>query len=132
MPVSGRAVSISDHFKDDVEVVCEPSTGLVVGVLENAVAYQGHPLCHFVTVDEDTAEIIRDDIERGVFDVYREGGFQWLELRWYTHHEHETDSTPAGNAHDTERENRHDLSFPSDISTTVRSGDETGRANRSP
>ncbi|WP_144927692.1 succinylglutamate desuccinylase/aspartoacylase family protein [Halorubrum salsamenti] len=68
--------TISDHFKDEVEVVRAPSTGLVVGVLENAVAYPGHPLCHFVSVDETTADIIRDDIERGEFDVYREGGFQ--------------------------------------------------------
>ncbi|WP_052368109.1 succinylglutamate desuccinylase/aspartoacylase family protein [Haloferax sp. ATB1] len=78
--------TISDHFKDDVEVVRAPSTGLVVGVLENAVAYPGHPLCHFVSLDESTAEIIRDDIERNVFDVYREGGFQWPEPRWYTEH----------------------------------------------
>ena len=71
--------TISDHFKDEVEVVRAPSTGLIVGVLENAVAYPGHPLCHFVSVEETTADIIRDDIERGVFDVYREGGFQWPE-----------------------------------------------------
>jgi len=29
-----------------------------------------------VSVDETTADIIQDDIERGEFDVYREGGFQ--------------------------------------------------------
>ncbi|KAB1190727.1 MULTISPECIES: succinylglutamate desuccinylase/aspartoacylase family protein [Haloferax] len=76
--------TISDHFKDHVEVVRAPSTGLVIGVLENAVAYQGHPLCHFVTLDEETVDIIRDDIEQGVFDIYRQGGFQWPEPRWYT------------------------------------------------
>ncbi|KAB1185133.1 MULTISPECIES: succinylglutamate desuccinylase/aspartoacylase family protein [Haloferax] len=84
---------VSDHFKDDVEVVRAPSTGLVVGVLENAVAYPGHPLCHFVTVDERTADIIREDIQRGVFDIYREGGFQWPEPRWYAEHR----SSPARN-----------------------------------
>ncbi|WP_313696119.1 succinylglutamate desuccinylase/aspartoacylase family protein [Halorarum halobium] len=100
--------TISDHFKNDIETIRAPSTGIVVGVLENAVAYPGHPLCHFVSVDEGTADIIRDDIERGVFDVYREGGFQWPEPRWYAHHEHETDSTHSENTHDTERENRDD------------------------
>ncbi|WP_336360300.1 succinylglutamate desuccinylase/aspartoacylase family protein [Haladaptatus sp. ZSTT2] len=80
--------SISDHFKQSVETIRAPSTGLVVGVLENAVAYPGHPLCHFVSVDEKTADIIRDDIERGVFDIYREGGFQWPEPRWYAEYGH--------------------------------------------
>jgi hypothetical protein len=69
--------TISDHFKDDVEIIRAPSTGLIVGVLENAVAYPGNPLCHFVSIDEQTADIIRDDIERGTFDIYRQGGFQW-------------------------------------------------------
>jgi len=69
--------TISDHFKERVEVVRAPYTGLVVGVLENAVVYPGHPLCHFVRVEESTAEIIRDNIERGAFDVYHQGGFQW-------------------------------------------------------
>jgi predicted deacylase len=78
--------TISDHFKEDIEVVRAPSTGLVVGVLENAVAYPGHPLCHFVSVDEETADIIRDDVDRGIFDVYREGGFQWPEPRWFAEH----------------------------------------------
>jgi hypothetical protein len=93
--------TISDHFKNDVEVIHAPSTGLIVGVLENAVAYPGHPLCHFVSVDESTAEIIRDDIERGVFDVYREGGFQWPEPRWYTEHEHRPDSERSGETRNT-------------------------------
>jgi predicted deacylase len=88
--------TISDHFKNDVEVIRAPSTGLVVGVLENAVAYPGHPLCHFVSVDEETTDVIRNDIERGVFDVYREGGFQWPEPRWYTEHERESDSERGG------------------------------------
>jgi predicted deacylase len=96
--------TISDHFKDEVEVVRAPSTGLVVGVLENAVAYPGHPLCHFVSVDETTADIIRDDIERGVFDVYREGGFQWPESQWYATHGHGTKSKHARNISETERE----------------------------
>ena len=96
--------TISDHFKNDVETVRAPSTGLVVGVLENAVAYPGHPLCHFVSVDEETANIIRDDIERGIFDVYREGGFQWPEPRWYAIHGHEADSAHVGTAYDTDRE----------------------------
>ena len=71
--------TISGHFKDDVEVVRAPFTGLVIGVLESAVVYPGNPLCHSVRVRESTAEIIRDDIERGAVDVYQEGGFQWVE-----------------------------------------------------
>lgn len=71
--------TISDHFKNDVEVVRAPFTGLVIGVLESAVVYPGHPLCHFVRVDESVADIVRDDIERGAVDIYREGGFQWRE-----------------------------------------------------
>ncbi|WP_276275356.1 succinylglutamate desuccinylase/aspartoacylase family protein [Haladaptatus sp. QDMS2] len=78
--------TISDHFKNHVETIHAPSTGLVIGVLESAVAYPGHPLCHFVSVDDTTADIIRDDIKRGVFDIYREGGFQWPEPRWYAEH----------------------------------------------
>jgi predicted deacylase len=68
--------SISDHFKEDETVVRAPSTGIVIGVLENAVAQPGHPLCHFASVDDETADIIRADIERGAFPVYRPGGFQ--------------------------------------------------------
>ncbi|QIO24898.1 succinylglutamate desuccinylase/aspartoacylase family protein [Haloarcula sp. JP-L23] len=96
--------TISDHFKDEVEVVRAPSTGLIVGVLENAVAYPGHPLCHFVSVDETIADIIRDDIERGIFDIYREGGFQWPEPRWYATHGHDADSEHPENDYDTKRE----------------------------
>lgn len=69
--------TISDHFKETVEVVRAPFTGLVIGALESPVAYPGHPLCHFVRVDQETAAIIREDIAVGVFDVYRQGGFQW-------------------------------------------------------
>ena len=68
--------AISDHFKTEVTVVRAPSTGIVVGVLVNAVAQPGHPLCHFASVDDETAAIIRGDIERGAFPVYRPGGFQ--------------------------------------------------------
>ena len=68
--------SIADHFKEAVTVVRAPSTGIVVGVLENAVAQPGHPLCHFASVDDETAAIIRADIERGDLPVYRQGGFQ--------------------------------------------------------
>lgn len=68
---------ISDHFQSDVTTVQAPDTGLVISVLECPVAYPGHPLCHFVKVDETTAEVIRSDVERNVFDVYRPGGFQW-------------------------------------------------------
>lgn len=59
-----------------MDIVRAPFTGIVVAVFENPVAQPGHPLCHFVHVDEDTAAVIRDDIERGVFPVYRPGGFQ--------------------------------------------------------
>ena len=69
--------TIADHFKEDVEVVRAPFTGLVVGALESPVAFPGHPLCHFVRVDEETAAIIHEDIDRGRFDIYRQGGFQW-------------------------------------------------------
>lgn len=93
--------TISDHFKDDVEVVRASATGLVVGVLESAVAYPGHPLCHFVSVDEATAAIIRGDIERGAFDVYREGGFQWPEPQWYAEHEYGPGSEGGREPHDT-------------------------------
>ena len=68
-------VSISDHFKEDVEVVRAPTMGIVIGVLENAVAETGHPLCHFVGVDDETARIIRSDIQRDDFPVYSPGGF---------------------------------------------------------
>ncbi|MFC6987818.1 hypothetical protein ACFQJD_02020 [Haloplanus sp. GCM10025708] len=100
--------TISDHFKNDVERICAPTTGIVVGVHENAVACPGHPLCHFAHVDEETVAIICDDTEHGVAGVYREGGFQWPEPRWYAHHEHEIDTAHAGNTHDTEREDRDD------------------------
>jgi hypothetical protein len=45
-----------------------------------------------------------DAIREFEFDVYREGGFQWPEPRWYAHHVHETDSARSGNTHNTERE----------------------------
>ncbi|MFC7130628.1 succinylglutamate desuccinylase/aspartoacylase family protein [Haloferax chudinovii] len=88
--------TLSDHFEEEVTEVRAPFTGIVVGVLECPLAYPGHPLCHFVRVDEETADIIRGDIERGVFDVYREGGFQWPEPRWYAKHERESDSERGG------------------------------------
>lgn len=69
--------SITDHFMNDIEIVSAPFTGLVVGVLESPVVYPGHPLCLFVRIRESTADIIREDIQKGEFDVYLEGGFQW-------------------------------------------------------
>ena len=71
---------ITDHFSEHEETVRAPFTGLVIGALESGVAYPGHPLCHFVRVDAETAEIIREDIDRGAFERYHAGGFQLARL----------------------------------------------------
>jgi len=53
---------ITDHFKSRERRVDAPFTGLIVGVLQNAVAAPGHPLCHLVSVDTATVA----EIERGI------------------------------------------------------------------
>ncbi len=58
---------ITNHFKTREKVVTAPFTGLIVGVLQNPVAAPGHPLCHFVSVDETTAAEIEREIESGEF-----------------------------------------------------------------
>jgi len=50
--------TIATPFKTEVETVQAPFTGLLVGVLENPVVYPGNPLCHFVKIDPQKAEII--------------------------------------------------------------------------
>ena len=71
--------TLSDHFEEEITEVRAPHTGLVVGVLECPLAYPGHPLCHFVRVNEMTEAIVRDHVESGSFDIYRPGGFHWVE-----------------------------------------------------
>jgi hypothetical protein len=69
--------TVSDHFREDEQVVTAPFTGLLVGVLENPVALPGHPLCHLVRVDEATAAEIEREIATGEFDGYRANGTVW-------------------------------------------------------
>ena len=59
--------TITDHFKTRERVVTAPFTGLVIGVLQNPVAAPGHPLCHFVSVDDATREEIEREVEAGEF-----------------------------------------------------------------
>lgn len=73
--------TISDHFSDREGRVRAPFTGLVIGAFERGVAYPGHPLCHFVRLDEATAEIIEEDIDRGRFEVYHPGVLNGLDSR---------------------------------------------------
>ena len=63
--------TISDHVRKEEHVVTAPFTGLVVGVLENPVALPGHPLVHFVRIDDATTDEIAAEIDRGEFDTYR-------------------------------------------------------------
>ncbi|WP_332899222.1 MULTISPECIES: succinylglutamate desuccinylase/aspartoacylase family protein [unclassified Haladaptatus] len=56
--------TISDHFRDEVHEVTAPFTGLLVGLLQNPVAAPGHPLCHLVSVDDRTLEVIESEQDR--------------------------------------------------------------------
>jgi hypothetical protein len=59
---SGRLSSSSpaSPFGAEVATVTAPFDGVLVGVLENPVVYPGNPLCHFVKVDEQVREILRE------------------------------------------------------------------------
>ncbi|WP_080508266.1 succinylglutamate desuccinylase/aspartoacylase family protein [Haloparvum sedimenti] len=59
--------TVSDHFSTREKTVRAPFTGLLVGVLQNPVAAPGHPLCHLVSVDDDTLAEIEREIEDGEF-----------------------------------------------------------------
>jgi hypothetical protein len=52
--------TITSPFKTNAETVRAPFTGLLVGVLENPVAYPGNPLCHFAEIEESVIDIIED------------------------------------------------------------------------
>ncbi len=67
---------ISDHFSTFRERVRAPFPGLIIGALESAIAYPGHPLCHIVRLDDVTRRRIEEDIDAGVFETYRPGGFR--------------------------------------------------------
>ncbi|GGN18893.1 succinylglutamate desuccinylase/aspartoacylase family protein [Halarchaeum nitratireducens] len=55
----GEAIcTVHDHFGTERHVVRAPFTGLVVGLLQNPVAQPGHPVCHLVSVDEETRAAI--------------------------------------------------------------------------
>jgi hypothetical protein len=69
--------TVTDHFRQEERVVEAPFTGLLVGVLENPVALPGHPLCHLVRVDTETAAEIEHEIATGAFDGYRANGTVW-------------------------------------------------------
>lgn len=62
--------TISDHFKRETRTVTSPVTGLIVGFLENPIAFPGHPLCHIVQTDRSTRREIEAEIRRGEFDGY--------------------------------------------------------------
>lgn len=55
-----KVCTITDHFGEREHVITAPYTGLVVGLLQNPIAQPGHPICHFVRLDDET----RDAIER--------------------------------------------------------------------
>jgi predicted deacylase len=59
--------TISNHFKTRENRVVAPFTGLIIGVLQNPVAAPGHPLCHLVSVDEETLTEIEREIAAGEF-----------------------------------------------------------------
>ena len=46
--------TITNPFKTERDTVEAPSTGLLVGVLENPLVYPGNPLCHLVELDDRT------------------------------------------------------------------------------
>ncbi|WP_435178810.1 succinylglutamate desuccinylase/aspartoacylase family protein [Halorussus sp. AFM4] len=49
---------ITNPFKTDEITVEAPFTGLLVGILENPVAYPGNPLCHFIKIGKMQERII--------------------------------------------------------------------------
>ncbi|GAA0654829.1 succinylglutamate desuccinylase/aspartoacylase family protein [Salarchaeum japonicum] len=56
----GDAVcTVHDHFGTASADVVAPYRGLVVGLLRNPVAQPGHPVCHFVSLDAETADAVR-------------------------------------------------------------------------
>ncbi|XVH30837.1 succinylglutamate desuccinylase/aspartoacylase family protein [Haloferacaceae archaeon DSL9] len=59
--------TITDHFKTRERIITAPFTGLLVGMLQNPVAAPGHPLCHLVSIDDETAAEIDREIETGEF-----------------------------------------------------------------
>ncbi len=54
-----RICTITNPFKEDSVTVEAPFTGLLVGVLENPLAYPGNPLCHLVALDDVTMRALR-------------------------------------------------------------------------
>jgi len=54
-----RLCTITNPFERTLVEVVAPTTGLLVGLLENPVVYPGNPLCHLVEVDDETAATIR-------------------------------------------------------------------------
>lgn len=65
-----RICTISDHFKHEKQTVKSPVTGLIVGFLENPIAFPGHPLCHIAQTDRSTRREIEAEIQRGEFEGY--------------------------------------------------------------
>ena len=63
--------TISGHFEREKQTIRSPVTGLVVGFLENPVAFPGHPLCHIVETDRSTRREIEAEIRRGDFEGYK-------------------------------------------------------------
>ncbi len=53
-----RICTVTNPFKDDNVAVEAPFTGLLVGVLENPVAYPGNPLCHLVELGGPTLRVV--------------------------------------------------------------------------
>ena len=51
--------TITNPFKTERATIEAPSTGLLVGLLENPVVYPGNPLCHLVELDEKTLAAVR-------------------------------------------------------------------------
>jgi len=51
--------TVHDHFGTEETDVLAPYRGLIAGLLRNPVAQPGHPVCHFVRLDEETAAAIR-------------------------------------------------------------------------
>ena len=54
-----RICTITNPFKEDSVTIEAPFTGLLVGVLENPLAYPGNPLCHLVSLDDVTMRALR-------------------------------------------------------------------------
>jgi len=58
--------TITNPFKTERTTVAAPSTGLLVGLLENPVVYPGNPLCHLVELDDRTLRVL----ENGPVDTH--------------------------------------------------------------